>query len=396
MIKKSPDVVFLADTDFLLPLKDIRMYKEAKSIIKKFKIVVFCWNNQKNPIKNEKYEEIEINRIYINYRIKNKFLYHLILYFLTIKQMKNIYPKIIHMHRVRILPIGVLLSFFKKSKTIYDPYELSYDMDTGKKFNFINKVIEFIFIPFVDYFISTNEERLKYRKDKHKIKESIYLLNVPIKDSNNCLINKKKENKKIRFFYHGAIRKERATNDIIKATHELKKFENLFEIFFYGTPFKKQKKYEQIIKEKKINNIYFKRPIEMEKLEEIMLTMDIGIVAIKPSSLNNYLCAPNKLYDYMKAGLAILGPDFPGMKKIIVNEKIGSVCNFENTESIKKEILFFINNKENIKKFKTKSLINYYNKYNWEIEEKKLLLLYDKIMYSLDKKEKSFLLKNTK
>jgi glycosyltransferase involved in cell wall biosynthesis len=53
---------------------------------------------------------------------------------------------------------------------------------------------------------------------------------------------------------------------------------------------------------------------------------DIGIVDYSPSleaTTNQLHCAPTKLYEYMAAGLAIVGSDNPSLRKVVVQERVG-------------------------------------------------------------------------
>jgi glycosyltransferase involved in cell wall biosynthesis len=51
-----------------------------------------------------------------------------------------------------------------------------------------------------------------------------------------------------------------------------------------------------------------------------------GILLYAPSCLNNIYCAPNKIYEYTSYGLAMVVPDFPGMKYLIEKFDLGSAC----------------------------------------------------------------------
>lgn len=50
---------------------------------------------------------------------------------------------------------------------------------------------------------------------------------------------------------------------------------------------------------------------------------DIGVIALDTSSLNNRLSAPNKLHDYMAAGLAIVAARMPYLASVLERERCG-------------------------------------------------------------------------
>jgi glycosyltransferase involved in cell wall biosynthesis len=54
--------------------------------------------------------------------------------------------------------------------------------------------------------------------------------------------------------------------------------------------------------------------VEPAEIPAWVAAADAGIVTYMPDSLNNTYCAPNKLYDYAAAGVAILGADLPPVR----------------------------------------------------------------------------------
>lgn len=75
----------------------------------------------------------------------------------------------------------------------------------------------------------------------------------------------------------------------------------------------------------------------------------IGIANYDYSSLNNVFCAPNKIYEYSKFSIPILGSDVPGLKYTIGNSNAGVCVNFDNIEQIKKGITKIETNYEEFK-----------------------------------------------
>jgi glycosyltransferase involved in cell wall biosynthesis len=73
-------------------------------------------------------------------------------------------------------------------------------------------------------------------------------------------------------------------------------------------------------------NCRFENPVRTEDAIPVAAsTADIGIVPYIPVNMNNYLASPNKLFEYIQAGLPVVGSDLPFLRKIIVGNKIGYV-----------------------------------------------------------------------
>jgi glycosyltransferase involved in cell wall biosynthesis len=50
---------------------------------------------------------------------------------------------------------------------------------------------------------------------------------------------------------------------------------------------------------------------------------DVGIVSTRPLTRNDELAAPNKLFEYLMAGLAVAVPRLPGIAEMIDGEDVG-------------------------------------------------------------------------
>lgn len=65
---------------------------------------------------------------------------------------------------------------------------------------------------------------------------------------------------------------------------------------------------------------------------------DAGIVPYVADCLNSRLCTPNKLYEFIAAGLPILASDLPELRAIVAGEGFGVVAPLETSASIARAI----------------------------------------------------------
>jgi len=103
-----------------------------------------------------------------------------------------------------------------------------------------------------------------------------------------------------------------------------------------------------------------------------------GLVTLHP--LPNYLDAlPVKMFEYMAAGLPVIASDFPLWKEILEGNDCGLCVNPLNPNEIAEAIGYLINNPKVAEHMGYNGRRAVLEKYNWDLEESKLLDLYQSL-----------------
>lgn len=126
-------------------------------------------------------------------------------------------------------------------------------------------------------------------------------------------------------------------------------------------------------------NIRFAQPVAMRELIDAARTADVGIVSYIPSNLNNYLASPNKLFEYINAGLPVAASDIPFLRRTICDNDIGVVFDPKDPHSIARSLNQITRTKE-LRRHR-KMIVTAALKYNWQTEEKKLLHAYARLLH---------------
>ena len=131
--------------------------------------------------------------------------------------------------------------------------------------------------------------------------------------------------------------------------------------------------------ESRAGNITILPPVAPEEVVNMAQSYDIGVFPYVADNLNQLYSMPNKLFEYMMAGLAIAASDLPEVKKVITEAENGVLFNPRSTKDITIKLNYLVKNKEILTKFKQNSL-KFAKKYSWENQEKKQLKLYEEIL----------------
>ena len=372
-------VLHISHTDIRF---DSRIQKEILSISELSFLEVFTIG-----ISNiNKYEKNKINGI-TNFSIKlftknsisiKFFLYSLNLLELFFKILKiglNIKPKIIHCHDTLVLLPAVFLKLFLNSKLIYDAHEL----ESNKNMQTIvlskaTLIIEKICWPYIDIFVSVSESIIKWYLNKFGYKKNLLILNAPIFRKKKLINRAQNDLRKIFdinaesliFIYVGDFCKGRGINFILKvfADKEINS-----HVVFLGDGLLKN----QILNfSKNFKNIHLHPLVNHDEVVDLIQSSDVGLCFIENVSLSDYYCLPNKLFEYVFAGLEIIGSEMPEIASFINSNKVGKICRFKQAD-LKIKI-------KNYEKNKPKKLKLNLEKISWEFQSHKLKNLYKEIV----------------
>jgi glycosyltransferase involved in cell wall biosynthesis len=282
-------------------------------------------------------------------------------------------PDVVHCHDTLVLPLGMLIKIITGAKLIYDAHELESDRNgitklQGKLTLYVEKFLWNL----VDGLIVVSPSIEKWYLDNIGFKKSAVVLNSPLFDG----VNKSKQNYlrekfKIRsdeliFIYIGILGVGRGLDNLIQAFSN-KNVKSHIVFLGFGDYSERLKK---LADEK--SNFHFHEAVPHSQVVPIAMSANYGLCLIEKISLSDYLCLPNKLFEYCFAGLPILASNFPDIRKIIEEYSVGECCEID--------VLSII---DAVKKMEISS-DKYFTKnlefLSWQEQEKNLIDLYNKII----------------
>ena len=80
--------------------------------------------------------------------------------------------------------------------------------------------------------------------------------------------------------------------------------------------------------------LHIHQSVPQKDLLAITASADAGVIPYLATCLNNYYCTPNKLFEFIAAGLPVLGSDLPEIRRFIKGYSIGEVADFSSEHSI--------------------------------------------------------------
>ena len=316
-----------------------------------------------------------------NSRFK-RFLMQPYLIFKALKIDADIY----HLHNPDMLILGFFLKMLNK-KVIYDTHE-----DFSKRimmrdwipFKFrkpIAKLIvklEKIAANHFDAIIVTQNNLVKkYSPNALLLENAPILFNELIKESFNKSNEIEKNEKNIRLIYVGGITDTRGIKEIIQSLEIVNK-KHPVRLWLIGR-FSDKKLFEQFKNMKGWKYVDFLGELPQEIAFAHMIKSDIGLVTILDKG-DHSATSPNKLFEYQRFGLPFIASDFKEWTKRCESTKSGIFINPSDINELANAINRLSENSEERKRFSYNGKKFIREEFNWEIESKKMLDLYNNIL----------------
>ena len=281
-----------------------------------------------------------------------------------------------HMHDPELLFVGLKLKRLGK-KVIFDAHEDLPKQILAKHYlnSVVNKVlsktlsiVEIAILRRYDYVVAATP--IIKTKFLSKGIKSIDVNNFPILDE-LIQIEPSFVNKTI--CYIGLLYETRGIREIVKA------IENIDVKLIVAGKFY-DKKFEQEIKALKgWEKVDFRGFAGRDEIKHILQESVAGLVTLHPTP--SYTEAyPVKMFEYMSAGIAVIASNFPLYKNFVEGNDCGICVNPMSVNQIEEAISLMIQNPIQTKKMGLNGKRAVMDKYNWGIEEQKLLKIYKELL----------------
>lgn len=118
--------------------------------------------------------------------------------------------------------------------------------------------------------------------------------------------------------------------------------------------------------------------VALEHLHKITEQAKIGLSLEEDRGANYRFASPNKVYDYIQAGLPVLVSDLPEMRALVETHEVGAVLPFEQrqAESLADLLRAMLTDEEALKTWRERCRVAA-RELNWEAEKEKLREIYD-------------------
>ena len=303
-----------------------------------------------------------------------------------IKLLKELDVDLIHAHDLNTLPGAYYSAKKKGAKLLYDSHELYIDRNRLKPYSkFSRKIRSFLekfLVQRCDHVITVNESIAAILSKRYSVKLPSVIKNAPSKKNsllsgnrNNILRDKIGINDyEHLLIYVGSITFNRGLENVIRSLVFLNDCHLVF--MGYGSVEYKNQLRKIALDSGVGERFTFFGPVPSDQVVYYTAGADLGIAAIMNVCLSYYLCSPNKIFEYLMAGIPVIASDFPELRKLINTYQIGSTFNPEDPNNIAMAARKILNNSGVMANKLFDNLQRAAKIYNWENEARKLQIIY--------------------
>ena len=269
------------------------------------------------------------------------------------------------------LPAAYLATKLRKKILIYDAHELFPELPELVNRKFVKSIwekIEELILPHLTNTITVCKSISEYYKNKYNIQMAV-VRNIPIHLNHNeskPIIHY--PDKKI-ILYQGAINKGRGLEWVMDSMP----FVSNAMLVIIGDGDILQELVEKSKLLKIEDKVQFVGKISGDKLFEYTPMADIGLCILENMGLNYYYALPNRIFDYLQAGVPVLATRFPEITNIVEKFNTGILIDHYEPLYLAGVINDMLDNPLNTEHFNSVS-----KELSWEKEEKVLMEVINK------------------
>ena len=279
-----------------------------------------------------------------------------------------------------LLP-NYLVSGIKHKKLVYDSHEYFTGVPelNGRPFvKWIWSLIERSIFPYLKYVITVSDSISDIYEARYGVRPVVIRNLSPTSESIVPLTREELGIEKEHFLIilqGGGINIDKGGEELIEAVKLTEKVSLIIAGSGDVLPLLKEK----VIKSGLSERVKFMPKMPWTRLMSITRSADAGISVEMDTNLNYRYSLPNKLFDYISAGLPVITGNLPEIRKIVEAYDCGLIISEITPAEISRAIIELRDNSDLLNSLKQNSARASYT-LNWENEKKKVIVLYGAVM----------------
>ncbi|HET8587751.1 MAG TPA: glycosyltransferase family 4 protein [Candidatus Limnocylindria bacterium] len=125
--------------------------------------------------------------------------------------------------------------------------------------------------------------------------------------------------------------------------------------------------------------VHFLGMVPSDEVVPYAASATVGVLSTVPTCLNNVLALPNKIFQYMAAGIPVVASDYPQIRDIVVGSGAGVVMDPTDPSSIAAALRQVLADRAEAQAVGQRGQAAIRDSYHWSVAERTLLDVYGKV-----------------
>lgn len=291
-------------------------------------------------------------------------------------------PTVVVAHDLPMLPSASLVAQYCGAKLVYDSHELYCEQELSRRERARWRTVEQTLIGDCERVITVNQALAAELKNAYGLNHVSVVQNASLR---RAVMTKARyfhqyyrltEASKV-LLYQGGVIAGRNLDVLVEAMEFVSASDVHLVILGDGIL---TARLQSIIRRRSLcGRVHLHAAVSQQDLPELTASADAGVIPYLANCLNNLYCTPNKLFEFIAAGVPVLASDLPEVARVIYRHSMGQVADFRSSESIARAIHQFFVEPDRLQQWRQNAAAAS-QEVCWELEGRKIVALYESLI----------------
>jgi glycosyltransferase involved in cell wall biosynthesis len=127
------------------------------------------------------------------------------------------------------------------------------------------------------------------------------------------------------------------------------------------------------------DRVHVLTPVPEDQVIDYAASADVGVSPAIPVSLNDAYSLPNKLFQYMAAGIPVVASDFPHLRQVVTGSQAGLLVDMSDPDRIAAALRSILHDPASAAEMGRSARRAILDSYNWSVSARELLAVYESV-----------------
>lgn len=243
------------------------------------------------------------------------------------------------------------------------------------------RLVESRFLPRCDAIFTVNDSIADHISRNYEVPRPVVVVNVPplrTATPTNLIRSRLGLNDRVPIVLHqGQIRRDRGCTVLVRAAARVS---DAHIVFLGNGPLRSQ--VQQIAADLRITDrVHLLDPVPPDQLLDLTSSATIGTTLLEDTCLNHHFALPNKLFEYLMAGVPVLASNLPEIRKVVSEFNVGQLATPGNVDDTAGKLHYMVSDPARLEKWRANTS-DVFETINWESASERFVNVFRRLAQS--------------